>query len=266
MDRPAFSVRLRLLSAGEGGRHSPIRSNYRPTFDIANTLGGQPMLNDGRLMLAVEELAPGAECLATLEPLRPEYWDGVRVGTAVPITEGTRIVGYATVTERVWPAAFTPATATFVRAAYDLCQFVTKAGALALRERLHRARAVLLPLYAAATELPRSETGTESVAPSFPVPETWPGFAEHDDYWEVFNPYEHAKPVAGWLSDDVLDVYRDVRSGLWFWEKNAIADAVWEWRFSFESHWGDHAIDALRALHRACGRAVPENSGSAPFR
>ncbi|MDF2697718.1 MAG: hypothetical protein K0S65_6101, partial [Labilithrix sp.] len=73
-----------------------------------------------------------------------------------------------------------------------------------------------------------------------------------DIYWEVFDPYQHEDLVAGSLSDDVLDTYRDVRRGFWFWEQNEVANAVWEWRFHFQSHWGDHAIDALRALHRAC--------------
>ena len=212
------------------------------------------MLNDGRIVLAADELVPGTESLATIEPLRPEYWDRVPVGAVVPFMEGARIVGHATVIERVWPAAFTPATAAFVRAAYDLCELVTKAEALPLRERLRGARAILLSLYAVATELPGTASATERDAPSFPVPETWPGFADHDVYWEVFDPYELSEPVAGSLSDDLLDVYRDVRRGLWLWENSAIADAVWEWRFSFESHWGDHAVDALRALHRACGR------------
>src|SRR4051794_24572736 len=113
MERPAFKVGLRLFSSAEGGRQSPIQSNYRPTFDLGNTWRGEPLLNDARLLLATHELAPGAEGLATLEPLRPEYWDGVRVGTVVPFMEGSRIVGRAAVTERLWPAAFTPETAAF---------------------------------------------------------------------------------------------------------------------------------------------------------
>lgn len=254
MERPSFRVRLRLLSTDEGGRHNPIRSNYRPTFDVGNSWRGRPMLNDGHVTLAVDELAPGADGIATLDPLRPEYWEGVGVGAVVPFMEGARVVGHATAMEVLWPAAFTPATAAFVRAAYDLCELVEKAGDLPLRERLNGARRVLLPLYAAATELPDAAKSTEKDAPAYPVPENWSGFAEHDDYWEVFDPYQQSAPVGGWLSDDVLDVYRDVRRGLWFWEKNEIADAVWEWRFSFESHWGDHAIDALRALHRVCKR------------
>jgi hypothetical protein len=51
----------------------------------------------------------------------------------------------------------------------------------------------------------------------------------------------------------MLDVYLDVGRGLKLWEQDPNkAAAVWEWRFHFDIHWGDHAIDALRALHRAC--------------
>ncbi len=85
-------------------------------------------------------------------------------------------------------------------------------------------------------------------------PGSWQAFEKFEIYWEVFDPYELDQPVAGSLSDDLLDVYRDVRGGLALWESRHDADAIWEWRFSFESHWGDHAVDALRALHRSCGR------------
>lgn len=215
---------------------------------------GQSAFHGGKLVLADGELGPDTDGIAPLEPLRPEYWGGVREGDELPFTEGTRVVGHVTVTERRWPAAFTPATAAFVRAAYVFCEFVTKAGALPLRERVQSAREVLLSLYAAAIELPDASKATEKDAPTPPVPGDWPGFAAHDDYWEVFDPYVKSEPVAGWMSDAVLDVYRDIQRGLWFWENDEIADAVWEWRFSFDSHWGAHAIDALRALHRACSQ------------
>ena len=136
MDRPAFKVDLRLLSPDEGGRQGPIRSNYRPTFDLGNTWRGEPMLDDGRIMLANDELAPGTDGVATLEPLRPEYWDAVQAGTVIPVMEATRVVGHATVTERVWPAAFTSTVAAFVRAANDFCAFVHEAHDLSLSERL----------------------------------------------------------------------------------------------------------------------------------
>ena len=83
--------------------------------------------------------------------------------------------------------------------------------------------------------------------------QSWYGFEPFDSYSEVFDPYdrEDHEPVVGSLSDDLLDVYRDIRGGLWSWETDATANAIWEWRFSFDTHWGDHAADALRALHRA---------------
>ena len=57
--------------------------------------------------------------------------------------------------------------------------------------------------------------------------------------------------VCGSLSDDILDVYSDVAGGLAAFDAGLIADAVWHWRFTRETHWGDHAVDALRALQRA---------------
>ncbi len=71
-------------------------------------------------------------------------------------------------------------------------------------------------------------------------------------YWEVFDPYVNEPAVAGSLDDDVLDVYRDLHRGLDLWDSAAPrAAAIWEWRFSFDMHWGDHAVDAIRALQRA---------------
>jgi Domain of unknown function (DUF5063) len=83
-------------------------------------------------------------------------------------------------------------------------------------------------------------------------PVGWPGFHEKDIYWEVSDPYEASEPVCGSLTDDLLDVYADVRRGLDLWDGSHQQAAIWEWRFHFDIHWGDHAVDALRALHRAC--------------
>jgi hypothetical protein len=54
--------------------------------------------------------------------------------------------------------------------------------------------------------------------------------------------------------------HADVTRGLRLWDLDVPREAaIWEWRFHFESHWGDHAIDALRALHRACARDARAN-------
>ncbi|MBW8825068.1 MAG: DUF5063 domain-containing protein [Acidobacteria bacterium] len=72
----------------------------------------------------------------------------------------------------------------------------------------------------------------------------------HDPYWEVFDPRLMDEPVAGSLIDDLSDIYRDLRRGLAIASAGFAPDALWEWRFSFESHWGNHAVDAIRVLHR----------------
>jgi hypothetical protein len=82
---------------------------------------------------------------------------------------------------------------------------------------------------------------------------------EHDQYWEVFEPFAKNKPdpIYGSISDDLADIWCDVKEGLSTFDSgnpNCMKDAVWHWRFSFGSHWGYHvagAIRALTALHAA---------------
>ena len=53
----------------------------------------------------------------------------------------------------------------------------------------------------------------------------------------------------GFLADDFTDIYRDVHDGLAKWRRGESGEALWEWRFNFENHWGEHLTRALRALH-----------------
>lgn len=100
MSRLSLKVRLRLLPTEMGGRKGPIFNDYRPSWDLKNTWLGEPTINDGRVLLdGVSELSPGAEELAIIEPLAEEFWGAVDVGGVLPMQEGSRVVGYATVLE-----------------------------------------------------------------------------------------------------------------------------------------------------------------------
>ena len=73
-------------------------------------------------------------------------------------------------------------------------------------------------------------------------------------YFESFDPtYEKEdKPSQGWLVDDFSDIYRDIKIGLNKIEigtDEAIEDALWQLKFSFRHHWGNHCINAMRYLH-----------------
>ncbi|MHC5058320.1 MAG: DUF5063 domain-containing protein [Planctomycetota bacterium] len=54
------------------------------------------------------------------------------------------------------------------------------------------------------------------------------------------------------LWDDLADVYRDLRHALRIFDlgtEDARAEAVWQWRFDYESHWGEHLFSALQTVH-----------------
>ena len=72
-----------------------------------------------------------------------------------------------------------------------------------------------------------------------------------DFYWDVFYPLELEKdePVLNSLSDDLSDIYRNLKDGLLLYKKGKIAEAVWGWKFHFDIHWGDHLTGAQRAIH-----------------
>jgi hypothetical protein len=77
-------------------------------------------------------------------------------------------------------------------------------------------------------------------------------------YWAFFDPTEPPDtkeiPIAGDLADDLADIYRDVKPGLSAWDSGVddyLEQIIWDWAdVNFNSHWGIHTVDAMRALHR----------------
>lgn len=78
-----------------------------------------------------------------------------------------------------------------------------------------------------------------------------------DEYWAVFDPSEPKEsnqlPIFHSLADDLADVYRDVAPGLRAWDEDKdkyLKMIVFDWKCPlFGSHWGLHAVSAMRALH-----------------
>jgi hypothetical protein len=128
------------------------------------------------------------------------------------------------------------------------------------RNSLVAGLALVLPsLYAAAARLPNVAPETDEGPVAESRFEDWQLirgrldrlFGDSDLYWAI-DPSAGAEqePVAGSLSDDLADIYLDVNEGLSLLAAGGSeTDAVWEWRFSFWSHWGIHAADAIRVIH-----------------
>jgi hypothetical protein len=77
---------------------------------------------------------------------------------------------------------------------------------------------------------------------------------EYDAYWELREPTQAGgrDPTRCSLAADLTEIYSDFQDGLLYWRPAsavALPDVVWQWRFSFETHWGARAASALRAIN-----------------
>jgi hypothetical protein len=70
-----------------------------------------------------------------------------------------------------------------------------------------------------------------------------------DEYWDVFDPTRKEHPIKCSISQDLADIYMDLRDAVKLQESGAETDDIcWQWRFDFLSHWSRHAASALKAL------------------
>jgi len=175
------------------------------------------------------------------------------------------------------PPVQTPALTTFSATAEEYCGVIEAREGLNREQFLQRVHEVLPRLYAAALALPstdalfsdkeptegedlNAEPVTDPVAPpDRGIPEQWRALqsaltsliGDRNVYREIYDPYEplSESEVTGSLADDLADIYRDIRAGLQKWARGETGEALWEWRFNFQIHWGEHLTGALRALY-----------------
>jgi hypothetical protein len=130
------------------------------------------------------------------------------------------------------------------------------------RDEIFRRLGSLLPqMIYAATQLPELEPASEVEAPEISRAAWSERFGalnstlgELGDYWTTMAVAGPDEPEVVYLplADDLADIWRDLSGGLSLLASGGnVADAVWEWRFLFQVHWGAHAVEALRAVHAA---------------
>ena len=68
-------------------------------------------------------------------------------------------------------------------------------------------------------------------------------------YWLVFDPYDKDSEVSNTISDDLEDITRDLNKGIIEYEKGHINNALFNWYFTYITHWGDHVTNLLKALN-----------------
>jgi Domain of unknown function (DUF5063) len=135
----------------------------------------------------------------------------------------------------------------------------------------------LSELYRTALELERVDliySGTESEFDEIDKDELWKmnrnlisNLGKDCFYWEVFDPtyteengtpglgwkITDREPIQGWLVDDFAGIYADLKEELTKIDQihtdESIENALWQLKFGFNHHWGNHCINAMRALH-----------------
>ena len=167
-----------------------------------------------------------------------------------------------------------PALPAFAAIAERFCTALVNGDSRAPADQLRELHELLPALYAAALALPstsvlfdddsdRGDDDDPSIDASAQLNSTsqLAGLARLAEflgtrlhYREVFDPYSDPDDaeVIGDLLDDFSDIFRELNAGLREWHAGNPGSALWNWRFSFESHWGEHATSALRALFALC--------------
>lgn len=151
----------------------------------------------------------------------------------------------------------------FAKSAQEFCSLLEKSASVSDREFVQQAAYLLATLYAAGLSLPTLDNEPEEQQASIEDTsfehtseierQTGQKLGKHNLYWEFFDPYDQSSPLTNTLSDDLSDIYGDIKRGLIAYQKGtarSVSAAVWEWKDQFNFHWGDHAVDALRAIHR----------------
>lgn len=50
--------------------------------------------------------------------------------------------------------------------------------------------------------------------------------------------------------DDIADIACDLQTVIWHWQNTTADDAIWCFRFGYQSHWGRHLMNLRSHLHQ----------------
>jgi hypothetical protein len=150
------------------------------------------------------------------------------------------------------------AISNFVVSARAYCAIIEGAAGTAPYQLAEQSVIALADLYSHALRLPEVEPCEESplihrvelppmVQPALARLGASPSEdrAEDESVWDALN--------SVLLTDDFADIYSELKGALALYDSGddcTKANAVWEWKFSFETHWREHLVHALYVLDR----------------
>jgi hypothetical protein len=83
----------------------------------------------------------------------------------------------------------------------------------------------------------------ERIAPLFP------GLSFYNEALHIADEVGESELSMGDAIDDITDIAKDLSHVLFCWENTSEEDALWHFRFGFETHWGRHLRSLQLYLH-----------------
>lgn len=149
----------------------------------------------------------------------------------------------------------------FIEIAAEFCSLIENRDSFSYIRLLQKAMSVLPKLCLCGMKLPDIKRAPRYKPPRIPF-QQWRDmfeslrqtFGDYDAYNFIFDPYDSddKEPIKGSLAGDLSEIYQDLKPGLQQWEKVSTIEKraiIWELRFGYGAHWGDHATRAFYALH-----------------
>jgi hypothetical protein len=143
----------------------------------------------------------------------------------------------------------------FAKSVRKYCKWVEKAPSNE-EDEVNLVIKLLADLYSKALQLPEIKVSKDikaSVISDHEMKKVYRRFKglPFNYYSQIFDPLKvpSEEPVVGDLADDLSDIYRDLKKGLFLYDHGDEREAAWEWQLHFRIHWGQHVVAALYALH-----------------
>ncbi|MGG4489837.1 DUF5063 domain-containing protein [Metabacillus idriensis] len=136
----------------------------------------------------------------------------------------------------------------FLCSAISYCELVENYKFNTDKNKLNQFLISVSSLYAEVMFLPEVESENDEVSDlNFDLPDV--NLEKNETYWVVFEPYTLEEPIRGSLTDDFIDIYKNIKEGVLLYQRGEQLEAIWHWKYNFEIHWGKHALNAMRAFH-----------------
>jgi len=157
--------------------------------------------------------------------------------------------------------AYSSSVIDLIKVANEYCIFLENAENLTKEEISPFIQRIIPLLYLKGSLLPDIHIDDTESSERFVTEEEWERLftslrdllLDADEYWSLnYNSPDQNDPVKASLSENLVDIYQDLKDFLMLYQKPSRAskqNAAKDCKFLFETHWGEKALQLLQWIH-----------------